>query len=184
MCPEGTYTNVNGSVQCKPCRQCNAYSSLCSPMRDAVCMVNNTCPPEWDLDLTTNLCTMCARGYLNISNRCIQCHPNFFCASLNTYEVCQDIRMIEREGKFVVVPSSPPGSYHPSSCSCSTAGGFEGSSGLFGCTPCKDGFFSEPGLFFFLFHARPFRMQEAICLQEAMRKNPFTRSPFSSSQRN
>lgn len=60
----------------------------------------------------------------------------------------QDIRIFLRANKFVTVPTSTPGSIFPSSCSCSTAGGFEGgsSTGLVGCTPCEDGYYSAPGM--------------------------------------
>lgn len=56
--------------------------------------------------------------------------------------------MFARNSKFIVSPSSPEGSYHPSSCTCSEAGGFEAGSatGMLGtgCQPCKDGYFSLP----------------------------------------
>jgi hypothetical protein len=57
--------------------------------------------------------------------------------------------MFARGSSFIVAPSSPEGSYHPSSCSCSEAGGFESGSAVgmigTGCTPCLDGYFSGPG---------------------------------------
>jgi hypothetical protein len=52
-------------------------------------MPNDSCPDGWDLDDETRLCTMCARGYLNISNFCVKCPENYYCPSKNTYEVCQ-----------------------------------------------------------------------------------------------
>lgn len=60
----------------------------------------------------------------------------------------QDIRIFVRGDKFVTVPTSPPASIFPGSCTCSKAGGFEGgsSTGLVGCTPCRDGYFSSSGM--------------------------------------
>lgn len=67
---------------------------------------------------------------------------------LSLQKCLQDIRIFARNNQFVTIPTSPPGSIFPGSCSCSTAGGFEGgaSTGPVGCTPCEDGFYSEPGM--------------------------------------
>ena len=48
----------------------------------------------------------------------------------------------------IITHGTRAGSYHPSQCSCSLAGGFEGGSatGLVGCTPCLDGFYSQAGM--------------------------------------
>lgn len=128
-----------GSIECNNCRTCKAYYSTCSPLQDAVCMPNDVCPVGWELDSQTLVCSMCAKGYINISNACVKCPSNFFCLSTDSYEVCQDIRIFERAGRFVTVPSSPEGSYHSTNCSCSEAGGFEGGStvGLLGCLACR-----------------------------------------------
>ena len=140
ICPVGTFADTEGSVECRSCdTACNAYQELCSASRDSVCMPDGKCPEGWDLDPVTRICTMCARGYINISNVCTKCPQNFFCESKDSYSACQDIRIFERAGKFVTVPTSPSGSFHPTSCLCSEAGGFEGGSavGLFGCTACR-----------------------------------------------
>jgi hypothetical protein len=59
----------------------------------------------------------------------------------------QNIRIFRRNNQYMTVPTSAPGSFQPSSCSCSTAGGFDGdySGGIVGCVPCADGFYAAPG---------------------------------------
>lgn len=157
MCPTGTYAPNNGSVQCTACKTCPlAYEKPCTLTEDAVCLTSyNTstkawqeipCPMGWNLDEDTRLCSMCATGYINISNACVKCPPNFYCPSMQTYETCQDLSLFERNGKFVYMPSSKEGSFHQSSCKCSEAGGFEGAAGLMGCTPCQDGYYASPGM--------------------------------------
>lgn len=60
----------------------------------------------------------------------------------------QNIRIFKRGSEYVTVPTSPAGSYQPSACSCKAAGGFDGdySGGIVGCVPCRDGFYSAPGM--------------------------------------
>ena len=63
----------------------------------------------------------------------------------------QNIHIFKRGGgdqSYIIVPTSPPASVFPISCTCSSAGGFEGgnSAGIVGCVPCEDGFYSSPGM--------------------------------------
>jgi hypothetical protein len=55
--------------------------------------------------------------------------------------------MFARGSRFIIAPSSPAGSYHPSSCSCSEAGGFQAGSATgmaaTGCEPCANGYYSD-----------------------------------------
>ena len=113
ICTNGTFADEEGSSTCKACRTCSIYESLCTPLRDAKCR-ESACPEGWNLDADTRLCTMCARGYINVSNACVKCPENMFCDAKDNSEVCQDLRIFERGNAFVIVPSSPAGRVPPS----------------------------------------------------------------------
>jgi hypothetical protein len=94
LCESGKFAPEPGAVECQSCRQCDAYSQLCSLTTDATCMPGGVagrgvCPIGWEREDDNKTCIMCARGYLNMSNACVQCPANFFCSSKQDYEACQ-----------------------------------------------------------------------------------------------
>lgn len=187
LCRAGEFTDRPGSTNCTACKDCgvngsgtaisseaipcsvnvpngnspgdcsaDGYQRLCSAAQDAVCM---QCPHTWKKDPLNGLCEKCATGYhLNqTTGICEPCQPHFYCPSNTVYEICQDLKIFERNAmNYRIVPSMyAGGAAFPSQCSCADAGGFEGGADGLGCRPCKNGWAAPEGQSFSGCHLCP-----------------------------
>lgn len=170
-CPTGAYSSVYGASKCVTCTNCTlpsapmtqqcpfspvsqhcarSFKEQCRADRDATCMM---CPIPTHALEDNELCVACKNGYLyNYTEpveglRCVQCLAGYFCPSKEMVYECHGRKIFKRGSAYVTVPTSVPGSTQSTDCTCTSAGGFEGSSsaGLLGCQPCADGHYSAVG---------------------------------------
>jgi hypothetical protein len=155
-----TFNPIAGQSNCTSCTTCpDATTATCTTVSDTTCA---TCPTTWKKnnisDTTIQMCAPCASGHLmtvgltevvhTVQNTvCMPCPAHTYCTGWGHIDLCPRMAAIFRDNIMHFIPSSPATSSRPSACTCHAVGGFEGhGGGMLGCTPCKSGYYAQPGM--------------------------------------